>query len=38
MMKKHDSIRGKRIPEEKKVKSYGRVLNALFLQSGMEGK
>ena len=31
MRKNPDSVRGKRLPEEKKVKLYGRVLNALFL-------
>jgi hypothetical protein len=38
MGEKPGSIGGKQGPERKRVKSYGGVINALFLQSGREGK
>jgi hypothetical protein len=38
MGKKPDSIGGKRWTEGKRVKTYGGVINALFLHSEMEGK
>jgi hypothetical protein len=38
MIKEPDSIGGKQGPKGKRVKSYGGVITALFLHSGMKGK